>query len=165
MARIFSEPRIVVREPCNVVGAYCTFEGDSEPWGDASRMLDQRKHEIRNRKNDAVLGFLYRPHTDHPDIPENVRACFMGVEVVNFQDVPAGLATTRFTGGEYVVMECRGDTRDEAAMGIGEAVDRLTRWIKEHGYRIGDACFECSHESMAGPPYREYVYIRILREA
>jgi predicted transcriptional regulator YdeE len=159
MALILGEPRIVVREPYNVVGAYCTFEGDNEGpgWSGASRILDQRKHEIRNRKNDAVLGFLYRPHRDHPDIPENVRSCFMGVEVVNLDHVPAGLATTGFTGGEYVVMECKGDTQHEAAMGVVKAVGLLTQWMTQHGYREGDACSACSHENTATPPYRELV--------
>ena len=33
-----------------------------------------------------MLGFLYRPHKDHPEIPESVRACFVGVEVTDLGD-------------------------------------------------------------------------------
>jgi hypothetical protein len=46
-------------------------------------------------------------------------------------------------------------------MGVGEAVGALEKWIPEHGYVEGDACFACSHEQAEKPPYIEYVYIKI----
>ena len=89
-----SEPRIIERGPYLVVGAYCTFEGEDEGpgWSGASKTLGARRGEITNRRDDTVLGFLYRPHRDHPDIPDSVRACFMGVEVSDFDHVPDNLA-------------------------------------------------------------------------
>ena len=98
-----------------------------------------------------MLGVLCRPHRDHPGIPESVRACFVGVEVADFDHVPEGLSTTRFSGGRYVIVECRCDTQSEAAMDVGEGVDFLERWIEEHGYTEGDACFACSHENAPRP--------------
>ena len=73
-----SKPKIIEREPYLVVGAYCTFEGEDEGpgWSGAAKAFGARREEITNRKGDAVLGFLYRPHQDDPDIPESVRACF-----------------------------------------------------------------------------------------
>jgi predicted transcriptional regulator YdeE len=158
-----SEPRIIEREPYLVVGAYCTFEGEDEGpgWSGASKKFSARREEISNRKGDTVLGFLYRPHKDDPSISESVRACFMGVEVADLDHVPEGLSTTRFSGGKYVIVECRGDTESEAAMGVGDGVHFLERWIKEHGYTEGDACFACSHENAPRPPFIEYVYIKI----
>jgi predicted transcriptional regulator YdeE len=151
-----SEPRIIEREPYLVVGAYCTFEGEDEGpgWSGASKAFSARREEISSRKGDTVLGFLYRPHKDDPDIPESVRACFVGVEVANYDHVPEGLSTTRFSGGKYVIVECRGDTESEG-------VQFLERWIKEHAYTEGDACFACSHENVPTPPFIEYVYIKI----
>jgi predicted transcriptional regulator YdeE len=108
-----------------------------------------------------VLGFLYRPHKDHPDIPESVRACFVGVEVPDLDHVPEGLSTTQFSGGKYVIVACQGDTQEEAAMGVGEGVQFLERWIVEQGYTEGDACFACSHENAPKPPFVEYVYMKI----
>jgi hypothetical protein len=158
-----SEPRIIEREPYQVVGAYCTFEGEDEGpgWSGASRTFYTRRGEIINRVGDTVLGFLYRPHRDDPSILESVRACFVGVEVTDLDHVPEGLSTTRFSGGKYVVVECRGDTQDEAAIGVGEGVAFLKKWILEQGYAEGDACFACSHENAPRPPFIEYVYIKI----
>jgi hypothetical protein len=158
-----SEPRIIERGPYLVVGAYCTFEGDDEGpgWSGASEAFSARRGEITNRRDDTVLGFLYRPHRDHPDIPDSVRACFMGVEVADVDHVPEGLSTTRFSGGKYVIVACQGDTEGEAAMGVGEGVQFLEGWIEEQGYTEGDACFACSHEKAPRPPFIEYVYIKI----
>jgi len=158
-----SEPRVIEREPYVIVGAYCTYEGEDEGpgWRGASETFSARREEITNRKGDTVLGFLYRPHRDHPDIPESVRACFMGVEVGDLDHVPEGLSTTQFSGGKYVIVECRGDTESEAAMGVGDGVQFLERWIEEQGYTEGDACFACSHENAPTPPFIEYVYIKI----
>jgi predicted transcriptional regulator YdeE len=157
-----SEPKIIEREPSLVVGAYCTFEGDDEGpgWSGASKAFYARREEIKNRKDDAVLGFLYRPHKDHPSIPENVRACFVGVDVTDLDHVPEGLSTTQFSGGKYVIVACTGATEGEAAMGVGEGVGMLQNWIAEHGYTQGDACFALSHEDEPRPPYIEYVYIK-----
>lgn len=162
MLRI-SRPKIIEREAYKVIGAYRTYEGEDEGpgWSGAYGEFDARRAEIQNRKGDAVLGFLYRPHRDHPEIPENVRSCFIGVEVTDLDDVPEGMFTTRFSGGKYVVVECRGDTQQEASMGVGEAIAALKEWIPEHGYVEGDACFACSHERAEKPPYIEYVYIKI----
>ena len=157
-----SEPRIIEREPYLVVGAYATFEGQDEGpgWSGASKTFYARRKEIANRVDDTVLGFLYRPHRDDPSIPESVRACFVGVEVTDLDHVPEGLSTTRFSGGKYVIVECRGDTEGEAAIGVGEGVGLLERWIVEQGYTEGDACFALSHENAPRPPYVEYVYIK-----
>jgi predicted transcriptional regulator YdeE len=158
-----SEPRIIERGPYLVVGAYATYEGDDEGpgWSGASKAFQARRDEITNRVDDAMLGFLYRPHKDNIGIPESVRACFVGVEVADLDRVPEGLSTTRFSGGKYVIVACKGDTEDEAAMGVGEGVGFLENWIAEQGYTEGDACFALSHESAPRPPFIEYVYIKI----
>lgn len=163
--RKLSEPKTIERGPYNVVGAYCTFEGEDEgpAWGGAYQAFSARRGEIANRVDDAVLGFLYRPHKDHPEVPEEVRACFVGVEVADLDHVPAGLATTHFFGGEYVITACTGDTQDEAAMGVGEGVAMLERWIADRGFVEGDACFALSYEGAKRPPYVEYVYIKVER--
>jgi predicted transcriptional regulator YdeE len=148
-----SEPKIIERGPYKVVGAYCTFEGEDEGpgWSGAHKKFSERRQQISNRKGDTVLGFLYRPHRDDPDIPESVRSCFIGVEVTDFGHVPEGLSTTRFSGGKYVVVACQGDTEGEAAMGVGEGVDFLEKWMSKQGYVEGDACFACSHEQAEKP--------------
>ena len=158
-----SEPRIIQREPYQIVGAYATFEGEDEGpgWSGASKAFHARRQEIANRTGDTMLGFLYRPHKDDPTTPESVKACFVGVEVTDLDHVPKGLSTTRFSGGKYVIVECRGDTQDEAAIGVGEAVGFLEKWIVEHGYTEGDACFALSYENAPRPPFIEYVYIKI----
>ncbi len=158
-----SDPRIVRRGPYQVVGVYCVYKGDDEGpgWAGAHRSFFARCHEIANRVDDAVLGFLYRPHRDDPAIPEGVKACFVGVEVTDLDHVPAGMATTRFSGGKYVIVDCTGDTEAEAAEGVGESVTILDRWISEHGYVEGDACFAASHEQARKPPFVESVYIKI----
>jgi hypothetical protein len=160
-----SEPRIIERGPYQVVGAYAPYEGDDEGpgWSGASKAFYARRDEITNRVDDAVLGFLYRPHRDDPSIPESVRACFVGVEVADLDGVPDGLSTTRFSGGKYVIVACKGDTEDEAAMGVGEGVGFLENWIAEQGYTEGDACFALSHENAPRPPFIEYVYIKIQK--
>jgi predicted transcriptional regulator YdeE len=160
------EPKVIEREPYLVVGAYCTYEGEDEGpgWSGASETFYARRDEIANRKDDAVLGFMYRPHKDDPTVPESARACFVGVEVTDLDHVPAGLATTRFSGGKYAIVACRGDTEGEAAMGVGEGVGFLESWIVEQGYTEGDACFACSHENAAKPPFVEYVYIKMEKQ-
>ena len=159
----FSEPRIIERGPYKVVGAYCTFAGDDEGpgWTGAERVFFSRRHEIRNRTDDLVLGSLYRPHRDHPEVAEDVRACFIGAEVTDFDHVPDGMSTTQFSGGQYVIVDCRGDTQEEAAAGVGEAIGFLSQWMPEHGYAEGDACFACSDEKAPRPPFVEQVYIKI----
>jgi predicted transcriptional regulator YdeE len=158
-----SKPTIIKREPYLVVGAYAPFEGDDEGpgWSGASNAFFPRKGEITNQKDDMVLGFLYRPHRDHPDISEDIRACFIGVEVTDLDRVPEGLSTTRFSGGHYAIVECKGDTQNEASMGVGEGVQFLENWVSEQGYSEGDACFACSHENAPKPPFIEYVYMKI----
>jgi hypothetical protein len=157
------EPKVIEREPYLVVGAYCAFEGEDEGpgWSGASKAFFARREEITNRVDDTVLGFLYWPHRDDPSIPESVRACFVGVEVSDLDHVPEGLSTTRFSGGKYAIVACTGDTEGEAAMGVGEGVDLLEKWIAEQGYAEGDACFACSHEGAPKPPFIEYVYIKV----
>jgi len=159
-----SEPKIIERGPYLVVGAYSTFEGDDEGpgWSGAAQAFNARREEITNPVGDTLLGFLYRPHRDHPEIPESVRACFMGVEVADLDHVPEGLSTTQFSGGRYVIVACKGDTEDEAAMGVGEGVGLLEEWVADQGYVEGDACFACSHESEPRPPYIEYVYMNFV---
>ena len=159
-----SEPQIIERGPYLVVGAYATFDGEDEGpgWSGASKAFYARKDEITNRRDDAVLGFLYRPHKNHHEIPESVRSCFVGVEVTDLDHVPEGLAVTRFSGGKYVIVACQGDTEGEAAMGVGEGVGLLEKWIAKHGYVEGDACFALSHEDAPKPPYVEWVYANFV---
>jgi hypothetical protein len=156
-----SEPEVIEHDPYNVVGAYAIRQGEEEPWGEASNAFDRRRHEIRNRKGDALLAFLYRPHRDDPSVPEGVRSCFMGVEVTDLTQVPQGMAATRFSGGKYVTIECTGDTENEAAVGVGQAVRRIEEWIPQNGYREGDACFCWSHEKAGRPPFVQYVYVKL----
>ncbi|TFG72973.1 MAG: AraC family transcriptional regulator [Anaerolineales bacterium] len=156
-----SEPEIIERGSYQVVGAYATFEGADEGpgWSGASQAFFARMREITNRTDDMVLGFLYRPHRDHPEIHEDIRACFIGVEVADLDHVPQELSTTTFSGGKFVIVACQGETEDEAAMGVGDGVQFLMQWIKQHGYTEGDACFACSHENAPKPPFIEYVYM------
>ena len=158
-----SEPKIIEREPYQIVGAYCTYEGEDEGpgWSGASKAFYARREEITNGIGDAVLGFMYRPHKDHPEVPESVTACFVGVEVTDLDHVPEGLSTTQYSGGKYAIVACKGDTEGEAAMGVGEGVAFLERWVSEQGYVQGDACFALSHENATRPPFVEYVYIKI----
>jgi predicted transcriptional regulator YdeE len=159
-----SAPRIIERGPYQVVGAYCTFEGDDEGpgWTGAEKAFFSRRQEITNRIGDLTLGFLYRPCQDHAEIDESVRSCFIGVEVSDLKHVPQGMATTHFSGGKYVIVECWGDSEEEAAMGVGEAIGYLVeKWMPEHGYTEGEACFAASPERSEKPPYIEYVYIKI----
>ena len=148
----FSEPKIIERGPYQVVGAYHEYEGENEGpgWSGASEAFYARKDEITNRTADGVLGFLYRPHKDHAEISNEVRACFVGVDVEDLDHVPEGFATTTFPGGRYVIVACQGDTEGEAAMGVGEAIQMLmSQWLPANGYVEGDACFACSFESRA----------------
>jgi hypothetical protein len=158
-----SKPRIIEREPYLVVGSYATYEGDDEGpgWSGAFEMFSAGRDQIANRVGDTMLGFLYRPHKDNPSIPESVRACFVGVEVTGLDRVPAGLSATQFSGGKYVVVACTGDTQDEAAIGVGQGVEFLEKWVVEQGYVEGDACFALSHETAPTPPFVEYVYVKI----
>lgn len=163
MAYRVTEPEVVERGPYNIVGVYATYEGDNEDpaWGEASQGYFSRAGEVRNRVGDTVLGFLYRPHRDDPSVAEDVRACFVGVEVADFSHVPDGMATTRFSGGRFAAVQSIGDTETDAAMGVGEAVDTLERWAREHGFVEGDSCFCFSHETQPKPPYTEYVHMKI----
>ncbi len=165
MTAQITEPKIIERGPYHVVGAYAICKGDDEPWGEASQELGRRKAEVLNRESDTLLAFLYRPHRDDPSIPEKVRSCFMGVEVTDLDHVPEGMAATRFTGGRYVTVECKGDTENEAAMGVGDAIQKLEKWIETNGYREGDACFCFSHENTDAPPFVQHVYVKLEQTA
>ena len=158
-----SEPIIIKREPYLVVGAYATYEGEDEGpgWSGAASVFFARKNEIITRKDEKILGFMYRPHKDHPEIAEDVKACFIGVDVTDLDHIPEGLSTTHFSGGRYVTVACIGDTQDEATMGVGDGVQFLENWIKENGYIEGDACFALSDENAEKPPFVEYVYMKI----
>ena len=158
-----SEPRVFERGPYKVIGAYCAYVGDDEGpgWMGAESEFFRRRGEIKNRTDDLVLGFLYRPHHDHPDVPDSVRACFVGAEVSAIAHIPDGMSTTQFSGGQYVIVECRADTQEEVAAGVGEAIGFLEHWIPAHGYVEGDACFSCSDEKAARPPFVEYVHVKI----
>lgn len=158
-----SEPRTIERRPYNVVGVYCEYEGDDEGpgWSGAHKEFFRRVDEIPNRADDQVLGFLYRPHRDHPEISEDVTSCFIGAEVCDLDHVPEGMVTTTFPGGLYVIVACRGDTPGEAAQGVGEAIGMLEGWIEEQGCVEGDACFACSPVQKEGGPYIEYVYVKM----
>ena len=146
-----------------MVGFYSEYQGEDEGpgWSGAFEQYSRRQSEITNRTDDMQLGFLYRPHQDHPEIPKDIKACFIGVEVADFDHVPAGMSTTWFSGGKYVIVECRGDIQDEATEGVGEAIGSLMEWIPTHGYTEGDACFAASHDEAVRPPYIEHVYIKL----
>jgi predicted transcriptional regulator YdeE len=163
MALEITDPKLIEHAPYHVVGIYATFESDNEGpgWGRASAEFSRRQHEVKNRVGDTILGFLYRPHRDDPAIPESTRSCFMGVEVWSTDDVPEGMTLTHFSGGRYITTESRGDTENESAMGVGDAVQLLERWIEEHGSREGDACFCFSHENAETPPFVQHVYAKV----
>ncbi len=163
-----SEPRVIEREPYNVVGSYCTYEGENEGpgWEGADREFNRRRGEVTNTNGDLTLGFMYRPHWDHPDVPEDVRACFVGVEVADLEHVPEGLSTTRFSGGLYAVVACQGDTAAESAQGVGDAIHFLqAEWLPQHGYTPGDACFAAAETHAQRPPHVEYVYMKLEKGA
>ncbi len=159
----FGQPQIVEREPYLVVGCYATYQGDDEGpgWAGAEERFHRLRGMIRNRKGDWMLGFLYRPSRDDSTVPADVRACFVGVEVMDEGQAPPGLTLTRFPGGTYATVECRGDRPEEAAQGVGEAIAFLDGWLARNGHREGDACFACSHEAAPRPPYIEYVYMKV----
>ena len=163
MALTITDPKTIKRGPYCVVGCYAICEGSDEPWGKAVSAFERRRDEIPNRVGDALLAFLYRPHKDSPSIADDVRSCFIGVEVADLVHVPEGMVATRFSGGDFVTAECRGDTENEAAMGVGEAVGGLETWIAEHGYREGDSCFCFSNEGATTPPFVQHVHIKIER--
>ena len=156
-----SEPEVIERGPYLVVGAYCTYEGNDEGpgWSGASQAFFASKDSITNRVDDTILGFLYRPHRDHQEVTKEIRACFVGVEVTDLNQIPEGFSTTQFSGGKFVIVACKGDTEGEAAMGVGDGVQLLEKWIKDNGYTEGDACFALSHEKTPKPPFIEYVYV------
>ncbi|NLX36069.1 MAG: GyrI-like domain-containing protein [Chloroflexi bacterium] len=165
MALAFSEPRIVSRGPYRVVGAWCAYDGDDEGpgWDGAYQALLPRLCTISGRCDDLMLGFLYRPSKDDPVAPVGMRACFVGVEVAASAAMPEKLAETRFSGGDYVLVDCIGDTPEEAAEGVGQAIDMLTEWMPANGYREGDACFAASQVGAPKPPWIETVYIKLER--
>ena len=104
MGAEITEPQIIERGPYLIVGAFADSKDGDEPWGEASEELDRRKGEIQGRVSDELIGFLYRPHRDNPAVPENVRGCFMGVEVKDLDHVPEGMYTTRFSGGRTAIV-------------------------------------------------------------
>jgi DNA gyrase inhibitor GyrI len=162
-----SEPRIIERGPYMVVGVYSPFEGNDEGlgWVAADGEYNRRRGEVMNAADSLTLGFLYRPYRDHPEIPESVHACFVGAEVTDLDHVPEGMSTTQFPGGVYAIVECRGDGAAESAQGVGEAIGYLaTKWLPEHGYVEGDACFAAGDVYAVKPPYIEYVYMQIERK-
>ena len=117
-----SEPEVIERGPYLVVGCWHPYEGDDEGpgWAAAYEAFQTRQDDIRNRADSMTLGFLYRPHADHPEVPAAVRACFIGVEVAaETTDFPGGLSTARFPGGRYVTLRIIGDTQAEATEGVG----------------------------------------------
>lgn len=161
MVTRFTEPRIIERKPCFVIGFFAEYQGDDEGpgWDGAYRAFSERRNEITNRTGTCILGFLYRPHKDHPEISHQAKACFIGVSVNSFECIPEGMKSTEFPGGNYVVMKSIADTQDEASQSVGDMVDRLEHWIRDNGYEEGDACFAASDEADEKPPYGEYVYI------
>ncbi len=165
MAIKFSEPRIITRGPYIVLGAWTPYGGQDESpgWVGADAAFGVRKAQVVHRADDQILGFMYRPHRDNPAIPESLRACFVGAEVTSLEGQPEGLMVTHFSGGEYVVVDCIGDTQGEAAEGVGQAIGMLMAWIPAHGYGYieGDACFAAGRESTPKPPWVETVYIRV----
>ena len=159
-----SEIETFERGPYLVLGCYATYEGGDEGpgWSGASQAFMPRIGEVLNRADDKTLGFLYRPHRDHPEIDEAVRAAFVGVEVTYLDNVPEGMSTTRFSGGHFARLACIGDSEDEAAMAVGPGVGKLMSWVKEQGYTEGDACFALSLPQECKPPWVEWVYMNYV---
>lgn len=152
-------PILIEHDPYQLVGAYAIFEGEDEGsgWSGAEKAFFPRLREITNRKDSIILGFLYQPHKDHPEIPETVQSCFIGVDVTDLDHVPEGMSVTSFTGGQYAVIAC-----PDNGPGIDEAIQFLhEQWLPEHHYRMGDACFACSDEKAVRPPNIEYVYMKL----
>lgn len=160
-----SEPRLIEHDSYIVAGAFCAYAGEDEGpgWSGAYAAFSRRLPEISNRKDHFTLGFLYRPSKDDPAAAEETRACFVGVDVADQASIPQGMAVTRFSGGTYAVIAIQGDTDEEAAEGVGEAIQRMAAWMPAHGFREGDACFACSNETVPRPPYIEYVYMKLER--
>lgn len=162
MALRLSEPRIITRGAYTVVGAWHSYEGGDEGpgWAGANAAFGRLSERVSHRADDLMLGFLYRPHRDDPAIADDVHACFVGVEVTSLENQPDGLAVTRFSGGEYVLVDCIGDTPAEAAEGVGQAIGMLMDWLPAHGYVEGDACFAAGRADAPTPPWVETVYIK-----
>jgi hypothetical protein len=165
----FREPRIITRGAYTVVGAWHPYEGDDEGpgWAGADAAFGSLSDWVSHRADDLMLGFLYRPHRDDPAIAEEVHACFVGVEVTSLEgqpdrlaNQPDRLAVTRFSGGDYVLVDCIGDTPAEAAEGVGQAIGMLMDWLPAHGYVEGDACFAAGRAGAPTPPWVETVYIK-----
>ena len=165
MALTLSEPRIVRRDPFTVAGVWAPYQGKDESpgWRAADAGFRALLPEVVHRADDMVLGFLYCPHQDDPSVDADVTACFIGVAVTSLDEQPAGLTTTRFPGGVYVLVDCIGDTDGDAAAGVGEAIGMLMDWIPAHGYRYreGDVIFSAGSETAPKPPWIETVHIRL----
>ena len=88
----FSEPKVITRPAYLVVGCYAPYEGEDEApgWSGATRAFFEREGEISNRADDLTLGFLYRPHRDHPEIDEAIKTCFIGAKVTDLNHIPVG---------------------------------------------------------------------------
>lgn len=166
MALHLSDPYIIRRGPYTVVGVWAPYEGDDEGpgWAHADAAFRALQREIVHRADDLVLGFLYRPHRDDAAVGVDVHACFIGVEVTSLEGQPQGVAVTHFSGGQYVLVDCTGDTPDEAAEGVGAAIGMLAdQWMPAHGYAEGDACFAAGRENAPRPPWVETVYMKLER--
>ena len=59
-------------------------------------------------------------HLTEPKIIERGPYCVVGAYAIC-----EGMTLTRFSGGEYVTVECGGDTENEAAMAVGPAINQL----------------------------------------
>lgn len=69
---------------------------------------------------------------------------------------------TRFSGGAYVLVDCVGQSQQEAAEGVGQAIiSMVSQWLPAHGYCAGDACFAAADTSAPRPPFVETVYIKL----
>ena len=165
MAFTLSEPRIVRRDPFTVAGVWAPYQGEDESpgWLAADAGFRALLPDVVHRADDMILGFLYAPHRDDPSIDPAVTACFIGVAVTSLVGQPPGLTTTRFPNGEYVLVDCIGDTDGDAAAGVGEALGMLMAWIPAHGYRYreNDVVFTAGSETAPKPPWIETVHVRL----
>ena len=164
MTMTLGAPYIVKQGARTIVGCYSVYEGENEDWAGAAAAFNQRKHEIKNRKGNAVWWFLYKPHRDHPEVAASVKACFQGVEVADPSEVPAGMSATRFAAGDYVTIECQGATEAEAAGGVVPAIGVLDKWFKENGHERGEegeGVIICNDDTLKPPPVRYFFSARI----
>lgn len=131
------EPRIVEREPLQLIGIEASFISIRSPdanshlvigplWG---RLFELRS-KIPNQIGDEAYGAMYmRPEAERGHPHELQYVC--GVPVSSHDEVPEGMVAHVVPGGTYVVLEHRGEI-----CGIKRTIGRIyDDWLPGSGYR------------------------------